>query len=782
MAFFKEKIKHKLIEKQHKNYNKEVMARNITYDKWIKEKEKTFKIDSTINIIEEKSQIYDSITEDFDREKIENARIRANDSKLYKAAKEGDQYGQENEKTYFECFAIKKLYEILTHSSEMPPMDYIVLSIYEGQVTENAYQLIYQQFQDENVILVYGDEDLLEIDSKVRKTPWLKPDWSPDRFLSSFYLGGLIAIRFKALKEAWEYGKKDNILNELGAKGKEREWLYLLLFEMLRLEGCFSKRGEKSSEKISHIRHVLYSSYASGYEQIKDLKLPGFCTKELYEYDKEQAEKYSKANCKNINKKHMLSIVIPSKDNPDVLFHCLDSLIEKTHSSYFYEIIIVDNGSSTENRDKISRKVNVLNDKRKESLRGESSGESSRESSRNSSRKSSFAGCRYLYERMSFNFSKMCNLGAQNAIGDILLFLNDDMEIIQPDWMELMLEKAMLSYAGAVGAKLLYPDSDMIQHAGVTNLRVGPAHKLQYLSDKEVHYFGMNRGVHNMLAVTGACLMVRQEVFWNVGGFSEELAVAFNDVDLCYSIYEKGYYNIVRNDVMLYHHESLSRGKDGESEEKQLRHLKEKDLLYERHLELYGRDPFYHPYLLNDMLDSKYSMAYCNQVTLDMDWSKLVSCEKALRKAREDECLVVGMECARDIYRWLYSISPEKGKIAAQPKDMGYYFQGYSFIIGADNACYKKKFLLKNKNNNHILAIAAEARYRQDIENNLPDQVNVGLTGFAAKLPKEAVPAGVYQFGILAEDQCSRQKLVNWSNWVMEVEADGRESVREGKE
>ena len=761
MAFFKEKIKNKLIEKQHKNYNKEVMARNITYDKWIAKREKTFKIDSTIDINEEKSQIHDSITEDFEGEKLENARIKSNNNKLYKVTKEDDQYSQENEKTYFGCFEIKKLYEIMTNSFETLTVDYVVLSMYEGQVTENAYQLIYKQFQDENVILVYGDEDLLEIDTKVRKTPWLKPDWSPDRFLSSFYLGGLIAIRFKALKEAWDYCKKDNILSELGAKGKEREWLYLLLFEMFRLEGGFSKRTEKSREKISHIRHVLYSSYEEGYEQIKDLKLPGFCIKELYEYDKEQTTKYSKPDSKNINKKHMLSIVIPSKDNPAVLFHCLDSLIEKTYSSYFYEIIIVDNGSSMENRDKISRKVNVLNDKRK---------------------KSSFAGCRYLYEQMSFNFSKMCNLGAENAMGDILLFLNDDMEIIQPDWMELMLEKAMLSYAGAVGAKLLYPDSDIIQHAGVTNLRVGPAHKLQYLSDKEVHYFGMNRGVHNMLAVTGACLMVRQEVFWDAGGFYEELAVAFNDVDLCYSIYEKGYYNIVRNDVVLYHHESLSRGKDGESEEKQLRHLKEKDLLYERHLELYGRDPFYHPYLLNDMLDSKYSMAYCNQVTLDMNWSKLVSCEKALEKAREDECLVVGMECARDIYRWLYSISPEKGKIAAQPKDMGYYFQGYSFIIGADNACYKKKFLLKNKNNNHILAIAAEARYRQDIENNLPDQVNVGLTGFAAKLPKEAVPAGVYQFGILAEDQCSRQKLVNWSNWVMEVEADGRESVREGKE
>ena len=80
------------------------------------------------------------------------------------------------------------------------------------------------------------------------------------------------------------------------------------------------------------------------------------------------------------------------------------------------------------------------------------------------------------------------------------------------------------------------------------------------------------------------------------------------------------------------------------------------------------------------------------------------------------------------------------------------------------------------------MAVCADARYRQDIENNLPDQTNVGLTGFAARLPKTAIAAGIYRFGILAEDRCSRQKLVNWSNWVMEVEADGTESVREGKE
>lgn len=764
MAFFRQKIKQKLIEKQNKLYRKEVLEKNITYDKWITEQEKTLRYDYTIYEYKEKSLINGSITEDFASTELKNAGIISNKYDEIRYLSIVDQNSHKNDKTNFVHLNTKNMFENTSCVLEQEKLDYIILSLYPGQVRENTYQMIREQFQNNNAILVYGDEDVLDADTGQRRSPWMKPDWSPDRFLSGFYLGGLIAIRRTALKEAYEYCAEHDILDcfqpkegdfgEIQGENREKEWLYLLLFEMLKLNQCFARRKFGEEEKVCHIKHMLYSGKQEGYEQVKSLKLPCFCENELCGGEESEREK-------NKLKSRVLSIVIPSKDHPDILFRCLDSLLGKTKTTACsYEIILVDNGSSEENRLKIEEKVKALNCRTD----------------------SCFAGCRYLYEQMNFNFSKMCNLGAENAAGQILLFLNDDMEIIRQDWMDLMLKKAVLPYAGAVGVKLLYPDSDIIQHAGVTNLRVGPAHKLQYLSDSQDHYFGMNRGVHNMLAVTGACLMVRKDVFREAGGFCEELAVAFNDVDLCYSIYEKGYYNIVRNDTALYHHESLSRGKDGESEEKQLRHLKEKDLLYERHLTLYGRDPFYHPDLLNDMLDAKYSMAYCNQVTLDMPWSKLVSCKKDLERAREDECLVVGMECARDIYRWLYSISPKKGDGDVKPEDMGYYFQGYSFIIGADNACYKKKFLLRNKQNNQILAIEAQARYRQDIENNLPDQKNVGLTGFAAKLPKEAVPAGIYQFGILAQDQCSRQRLINWSNWVMEVEADGRQSVREGKE
>lgn len=700
MASLKQKLKQILINRQHKLYEKEIAEKNLTYDSWIQLQEK--KLEVEVSVLEENQKSYVLVSCDA-------------------------------------FFRNKKAF--LEHLNA----EFVFLTLYEGEVSRFAFSMALKQFRsNENTILIYGDEDIQE--ENIRQNPWFKPDWSPDRFLSCFYFGGFLAVRASALKEAcafWQVQgktkKTDRTEPESGGNsGNLRvpdlqeqylQELYELIFEMLKMQNAFRVGHDKSGLSVCHLPYVLYHSKENGYERLKSLKLP-------------DRQIPSRENT-------LVSVIIPSKDNPEVLFHCLDSLLARTETKYAYEIILVDNGSREENRKRIADKTERLNQvMAQKSMQGRAI---------------------YIYEPMFFNFSRMCNLGAEAAKGQLLLFLNDDMEIIKPDWMDLMIEKAILSYAGAVGAKLLYPDSDIIQHAGITNLRVGPAHKLQFLSDEQVHYFGMNRGVHDMLAVTGACLMVKKEVFEEAGGFCEKLAVAFNDVDLCYTIYEKGYYNIVRNDVVLYHHESLSRGKDGESEEKQLRLLKEKDVLYERHQELYGCDPFYHFNLTNDMLESEYSPAYHYQVTLDMPWALVEKGDRELAKAREDQCLVVGMECAMDIYKWQYGVPPEKGRVKAKPGDMGYYFQGYSFVIGSDNACYKKKLLLRNRESKQVWVIPVENRYRQDIRKNLKDQLNVDLTGFAAKMRREDIPAGIYQFGMLSEDRCSRLKLVNWSSWILEI-------------
>lgn len=738
MTSLKQSIKHLLIKKQHNIYEKELKSKNLTYNKWIQQKEDEIVIDSSIVVEECKSLTNDFEKLSFDGNKIENDGKKSNLLENCSLMSLFDKNAKEESRLNFLVLKPETFWHNKDEIFSRKIADVILFTLYEGQISHFAPKLIYKSFQEnENIILIYGDEDEQQAQGE-RVEPWFRPDWSPDTFLSGFYLGGLIAIRTQALEACCSNRKKQGKLFDLGKKQSNQvtllEAFYHMLYELLMENNAFTKHDGQMP--VAHIRQVLFHSSGNGYDLLKLLKLN----------EKTESSKLDP----------VLSIIIPSKDNPDVLFKCLDSILTVTDAEHRFEIILVDNGSSEDNRTKISERVEQYTYM---SVNGGGIG-------------GIFQGIRYIYQPMPFNFSDMCNLGAAQSRGNLLLFLNDDMEVVHPDWMNMMIEKAMLPYVGAVGVKLLYPASRIIQHAGITNLRVGPAHKLQFLDDNTDHYFGRNRGVQNVLAVTGACLMLRKSLYELIGGFYSGLAVAFNDVDLCYTMHEKGYYNIVRNDVFLYHHESLSRGKDGESEEKQLRLQREKDILYERHQEIYGHDPFYHPYLTNDMLESEYSPAFRYQVTLDMPWSNAHLCTAEVQSAREDKCLVVGMECAMDIYKWTYGVSPAHGQVKLSPTDNGYYFQGYSFVIGADNARYKKQLLLRNKENNYIFAIPIANRYRQDIKNNLKDQLNVDLTGFAAKLQKEQLQSGTYQFGMLAQDTCSRQKLVNWSNWVLEVKAD----------
>ena len=186
----------------------------------------------------------------------------------------------------------------------------------------------------------------------------------------------------------------------------------------------------------------------------------------------------------------MVSIVIPSKDNPGVLSTCIHSILEASTYRNF-EIIVIDNGSSIKNKERIHLMLSQMQEE---------------------------CRFRYIYEPMEFNFSAMCNKGAALAKGDYILLLNDDIEIIQEDWLDKMLEKAMLPHVGAVGVKLLYPGSHTIQHAGITNIRLGPAHKLQFRDDRTDYYFLRNRLSFDVLGVTGACLMVKKNVYEAAGG------------------------------------------------------------------------------------------------------------------------------------------------------------------------------------------------------------------------------------------------------------------------
>ena len=162
----------------------------------------------------------------------------------------------------------------------------------------------------------------------------------------------------------------------------------------------------------------------------------------------------------------LVSAVILSKDHPELLKNCIGSFLERTFlpgSRDSVEFIVVDNGSSEENRQTIQAFL--------ESLKGKT---------------------RYIYCPMDFNFSAMCNAGVREAEGEYILLLNDDVEIIERNWLRIMLGQALLPGTGAVGAKLWYPEKEKIQHAGVTNMHIGPSHKLTTFPDDRAYYYGHN--------------------------------------------------------------------------------------------------------------------------------------------------------------------------------------------------------------------------------------------------------------------------------------------------
>lgn len=219
----------------------------------------------------------------------------------------------------------------------------------------------------------------------------------------------------------------------------------------------------------------------------------------------------------------LVSIIIPTKNNTSLLKQCLES-IESKSTYKNYEIIIVDNNSkkpeSTSYLSALKHKVISHND--------------------------------------PFNFSKINNFAVTNAEGKHVIFLNDDTEVISSDWIERMLEHSQRPDVGAVGVKLLYPD-DTIQHAGVL-MGVGTltAHAFEGFPRDHVGHKGLQT-VHDCSAVTGACMMIRKQLFQEIGGFDEHLAYAFNDVDLCLRLRKKGYSIVYTPYAELYHYTQSTR-------------------------------------------------------------------------------------------------------------------------------------------------------------------------------------------------------------------------------
>lgn len=272
-----------------------------------------------------------------------------------------------------------------------------------------------------------------------------------------------------------------------------------------------------------------------------------------------------------------VSIVIPTKDKIELLRACIDS-IEAT-TSYprdRYEIVIVDNGS--QEPESIAF-LDML-----------------------AAGKSAVV----VKDRGPFNYSRLNNEAVSRASGRVLVFLNNDTEVMQADWLERLVAHAMEGDVGAVGAKLLYPDMT-VQHGGVIlGLRGGASHSFTNLPQAHPGYHGLAAADREVSAVTGACLAIRRTVFDEIGGFDENLAVAFNDTLLCIEAMRRGYRNLILGSVVLLHHESKSRGVD-DTVEKTMRARSECLYLWEKGGEFLRDDRFYSP---NLSLVEQYGIAW----------------------------------------------------------------------------------------------------------------------------------------------------------------------------
>lgn len=643
----------------------------------------------------------------------------------------------------------------------VPDTDIRILTYGEGLLAPHVFSAVRTCFEENSEwLLAYADEDFYREDLTNRMEPWFKPDYSPDTLLAFQYWGHFLAVRSCVLDSknysmvtmkdpdvgfyelclrleeevtelvGGDFGKKQAAIGHLDEilyhikTDLTKEELRHDLTEGKLLTGASAKyvtlkqdtlmrrgiQGKLLLGSDPDIYHLLYDTSVSGRER---------CTR-------------SGSENKAIAPHRVVSVIILSKDHPQVLEKCLHSFRTKTQYRY-YEWIVVDNGSSDENREKI------------EALQ----------------KKYQFT---YIYEPMSFNFSRMCNLGEMKARGDLILLMNDDIEIIEESWLGRMAGQALQPHVGAVGAKLWYAGTENIQHAGITNLKIGPSHKLVTFPDEEDYYFGRNRVTYNVAGVTGACLMVSRKKYEEVGGFDEALPVAYNDVDFCFRLLEAGYVNVQRNDAILWHHESLSRGLDEQSGEKWERLLCEKEALYERHPAFEGRDPFYHKDLIDNASNyiCNYKFPYEDRLCTQEPRFVVKSVLKKLtrRAGRGSLCLTV-------------DLAQLQHKIQRQEPDI-VWIMGWSYLPGADNAAFARKIVLQRTDGAGYLAVPVDW-HRPDVEAILPEEKNIGLAGFVLRVLQKDLAPGEYRVGMMAVREAAGETepemtFVDWSERRITIE------------
>lgn len=420
--------------------------------------------------------------------------------------------------------------------------DYVVPLCVGDLLSETALFRFAEALQaNAGAAVLYGDQD--EFDDEGRHRPWFKPSWNEELFLAQDYLADAVAIETTVARTN---------ANQSGDS----------------LSNLLISATEDQNESIVHVPHILTHVSAGMRNVFESARFEAVGRRVRPHRAKCSEGPYGtiKVEWPLPSRLPQVSIIVPTKDKLELLGPCIGSVLELTDYDNF-EILIVDNGS-VERRTadyfaRLRQRQNV----------------------------------RVLEDHRAYNFSAINNLAVQRARGSYLCFLNNDTEVLEPSWLTELMRHAVRPHVGAVGAKLLYEDGS-IQHAGVV-IGIGDAagHAHRFLAPGQPGYFQMAHVAQYVSAVTAACLVVQKEKFLHVGGFDEvELAVAFNDVDLCLKLEKAGWRNVYVPHAVLTHHESKSRGEDS-SPVNIHRYQRELKTLQDRWGTRTYRDPLHNPNL-----------------------------------------------------------------------------------------------------------------------------------------------------------------------------------------
>jgi GT2 family glycosyltransferase len=420
--------------------------------------------------------------------------------------------------------------------------------------------------RDKKIDFIYSDEEKVQYSRQDHQNPFFKPDWNPEFLQCVNFITHFAVLRKTVVEQIGGFRSQHD-----GAQ----DWDLFL-------------RVSNATKRIHHIPTVLYSWRMSETSTAVSTEAKPYVVEAqrtaIQESLAAQGRKgevirgeakdywtvrYELAGCP------LISIVIPSKNQYAVVKRCIESIYKKTTYQNF-EIIVVDTGSTDK---RVLRWYKTLPGQHK-NLRVVD------------------------WPEQPFSYARSCNYGAKQAKGEYLVMLNNDTEVITPDWLEWLLSDAQQDDVGPVGALLFYPGAELIQHAGIGIGLGGVAANL--LSQVSIlttqplqHLYGRTR--HQVSAVTAACMMIKKDRFDEVGGFDEKFRVTYNDVDLCLRLGKAGYRSIYNPAVKLIHHESISVGLPTEKAKRDTAEFdRAKELFMKRWAGVIEHDPDLNPNISRD--------------------------------------------------------------------------------------------------------------------------------------------------------------------------------------